>query len=231
MYACGLRIGEANASFLVPVKRLSKQIAKSLRKAIEKQRPELLDEIPKRAWKASWCSFCVPYGRGEKAVLNYLSRYVFRIAITNHRIVNVTETEVTFRYKDRKTNTMQTETVTGVEFLRRFLIHVLPKGFHKVRYYGLWHPSKRALQMAARVLLIFRKPTGKEMPLLTSEIIPHDTPVDCEKRYGECCPKCGSDRVQMIAESKRISIPYEHIRLGMFDWLEAMTRGQPQCSG
>ena len=242
----GLNWREANASFLVPVKRLSKQIAKSLRKAIEKQRPELLDEIPKRAWKASWCSFCVPYGRGEKAVLNYLSRYVFRMAITNHRIIDVTETEVTFRYKDRKTNTMQTETVTGVEFLRRFLIHVLPKGFHKVRYYGLWHPSKRALQMAARVLLIFRKPTGKEMPLLTSEIIlpdittemlsgrtgtPDGKPCGSVKRYGECCPKCGSDRVQMIAESKRIPIPYEHVRLGMFDWLEAMTRGQPQCSG
>ena len=91
--------------------------------------------------------------------------------------------------------------------------------------------GKRALQMAARVLLIFRKPTGKEMPLLTSEINPPDTPVDCEKRYGECCPKCGSDRVQMVAESKRISIPYERIRLGMFDWLEAMTRGQPQGIG
>ena len=113
-------------------------------------------------------------------------------------------------------------------------------------YYGLWHPSKRALQMAACVLLIFRKPTGKEMPLLTSEIIKPDTPVEVLfgrtgtpaskaagdiKRYDECCPKCGSDRMQMIGESKRISIPHEHIRLGMFDWLEAMTRGQPQSSG
>ena len=66
-----------------------------LQKPIETQRPELLDEIPDKAWKASWCSFCVPYGRGEKAVLNYLSRYVFRTAVTNHRIVEVTETEVT----------------------------------------------------------------------------------------------------------------------------------------
>ena len=235
----GLTWHEANASFLVPVKRLSKQIAKSLRKAIETQRPELLNEIPKKAWKASWCSFCVPYGRGENAVLNYLSRYVFRMAITNHRIVNVTEKEVTFQYKDRKANTMQMETVSGVEFLRRFLIHVLPKGFHKVRYYGLWHPSKRALQMAARVLLIFSKPTGKEIPLLTSEISPPDIQVEVlfdrstgsVKRYGECCPKCGSDRVHKIGKSKRISIPHEHIRLGMFDWIEAMTRGQPQCSG
>lgn len=242
----GLAWHEANASFLVPVKRLSKQIAKSLRKAIETQRPELLGEIPDKAWKASWCSFCVPYGRGEKAVLNYLSRYVFRMAVTNHRIVDVTETEVTFRYKDRKANVMQTETVSGVEFLRRFLIHVLPKGFHKVRYYGLWHPSKRVLQMAARVLLIFRKPTEKETALLTSENHSLDSPVevlsgrtgtpggkpcDSEKRYGECCPKCGSDRLQMIGESERRSIPHALVRLGLFDWIEAMTRGQPQCAG
>ncbi|MCL2349203.1 MAG: transposase, partial [Planctomycetaceae bacterium] len=184
--------------------------------------------IPDKAWKASWCSFCVPYGRGEKAVLNYLSRYVFRMAVTNHRIVEVTETDVTFRYKDRKANTMKTETITGVEFLRRFLIHVLPKGFHKVRYYGLWHPGKRTLQMAARVLLIFRKPTEKEMPLLTSDLPSSELLAESEKRYGECCPKCGSDRLQIIGESERRSMPYHLIRLGMFDWIDAMSRGQPQ---
>ena len=226
----GLEWREANASFLVPVKRLSKQIAKSLRKAIEKQRPELLNEIPDKAWKANWCSFCVPYGRGEKAVLNYLSRYVFRMAVTNHRIVEVTETEVTFQYKDRKANTMLTETVSGVEFLRRFLIHVLPKGFHKVRYYGLWHPSKRSVQMAARVLLIFRKPTEKEVPLLTSDVPGSELLAESEKRYGECCPKCGSGRLQIIAESERRLMPFHLIQLGMFDWIDAMTRGQPQSA-
>ena len=65
---------------------------------------------------------------------------------------------------------MLLETVAGVEFLKRYLIHVLPKGFHKIRYYGLWHSSKKALLMAARVLLIFRKPTEKEVPLLTGEV-------------------------------------------------------------
>ena len=208
---------ESNASFLVPVKRLSKQIAKSLRKAIEDERPELLTEIPDKAWKANWCSFCVPYGRGEKAVLNDLGRYVFRTAITNHRIVSVTETDVTFRYKDRKTNVMRTETVGGVEFLRRFLIHVLPKGFHKVRYYGLWHPSKRPLQMAARVLLIFRKPTGKETLLLTSESSSPDSQEVSEKCYGECCPKCGSEHVILMEERERTMIPLEQPELLM--WL------------
>jgi Zn finger protein HypA/HybF involved in hydrogenase expression len=215
---------ESNASFLVPVKLLSLRIAESFKKAIKAKRPELLKEIPDKAWKANWCSFCVPYGRGEKAVLNYLGRYVFRTAITNHRIVDVTETNVTFRYKDRKTNAMQTETVTGIEFLRRFLIHVLPKGFHKVRYYGLWHASKKPLQMAARVLLIFRKPTGKEPPLLTSDV-PNVETLEAEKRYGECCPKCGSERLELTAECDRTMLPLN--RPEVFLWLETLSRGDP----
>ncbi len=169
----------------------------------------------------------MPYGKGEKAVLNYLGRYVFRTAITNNRIVDVTETDVTFRYKDRKANAMRTETVSGVEFMQRFLIHVLPKGFHKVRYYGLWHPSKKSLQFSAKVMLIFRKPPGKEPPLLTSEIPNVEPAEESENRYGECCPKCGSVRLRLIGESERISFPYESIERGSFDWLEAVTRGDP----
>jgi len=223
----GLDWHEANASFLVPVKVLSMRIAVAIQKRIGKERPELLDEIPEKAWKSKWCSFCVPYGRGEKAVLNYLGRYVFRTAITNNRIVDVTETDVTFRYKDRKTNTMRTKTIPGVEFLRRFLIHVLPKGFHKVRYYGLWHPSKRTLQLAAKVLLIFRKPSGKESLWLTSDVPNADLPEEMECRYGECCPKCGSARLRLLGESERIPVPCDLVGHGSFDWLESVTRGDP----
>ena len=216
---------EAKASFLVPVKLLSKRIAQALQQAIKAKNPELLAEIPAEAWKEKWCSFCVPYGRGEKAVLNYLGRYVFRTAITNHRIVSLTENDVTFRYKDRKNNAMLLETITGVEFLKRYLIHVLPKGFHKIRYYGLWHSSKKALQMTACVLLIFRKPTEKEVPLPTGEV------AQCErleaKRYGECCPKCGSERVRLIGKSERVAIPYEEVKRGMFGWLKTLARGDP----
>ena len=214
---------QANASFLVPVKLLSKRISTTFRKTIKAKHPELLDEIPGKAWRTNWCSFCVPYGRGEKAVLNYLGRYVFRTAITNHRIVDVTETDVTFRYKDRKTNAMRTETVTGIEFLRRFLLHVLPKGFHKVRYYGLWHSSKKSLQMAARVLLIFWQPTGP--PLLTSTVPQQDCLGEVEKRYGECCPQCGGERLVLMEERSRTMLPLN--RPGIFAWLERLSRGDP----
>ena len=82
-------------------------------------------------------------------MLDYLARYVFRIAITNARIVGLDDAGVTFRYRDRKIRRRRICRLSGDEFMRRFLQHVLPRGFHKVRYFGLWHPAHR--QDAARV--------------------------------------------------------------------------------
>ena len=75
------------------------------------------------------------------------------MAITNARILAVDQTHVTFRWKDRGSDSWQTTRLEGVEFLRRFLQHVLPQGFHKVRYYGLWHHSRRNLASRAWLLL------------------------------------------------------------------------------
>ena len=93
------------------------------------------------------------WGTGPQAVLDYLARYLFRVAITNHRIVALDDEAVTIRYKKRKSNRLRTCRIEGGEFMRRFLSHVLPKGLHKVRYFGLWHPSRRALVQQARLLL------------------------------------------------------------------------------
>lgn len=226
----GLQWLETSPTFLLPVKLLSKRIAKELQKAIKKERPDIEKQIPKKIWKESWCTFCVPYGRGEKAVLNYLGRYVFRTAITNSRIVEVTESDVTFRYKDRKVNRMCMETLSGVEFLRRFLLHVLPMGFHKVRYYGLWHPSKKGMQIAAKVLLIFRKPMEKEPLLLTSDVPPAE--LLTEPRYGERCPKCGSEHLELQEERPRCFVPLDrpHIACVLPDplfELKDLNRGDP----
>ena len=78
------------------------------------------------------------------APLDYLARYVFRVALTNARIVGLDDRTVTIQYKERKTGRRRTCRLSGDEFMRRFLQHVLPRGFHKVRYFGLWHPKWRA---------------------------------------------------------------------------------------
>jgi len=123
------------------------------RALMEKRQPGLCARQPKQAWRKKWVVWCKYKGEGETAVLDYLARYVHRIAITNARIVAMDENTVTFRYKERKKARWRTCTLSGHEFMRRFLQHVLPKGFHKVRYYGLWNPKKRAFLDNARSAL------------------------------------------------------------------------------
>jgi hypothetical protein len=101
-----------------------------------------------------------PFG-GPEAVLAYLSRYTHRVAISNRRLIALDENGVTFNYKDYRADgrTRKVMTLATSEFIRRFLIHVLPKGFHRIRYYGLLAKSSCAENLArARQLLAIPKP-------------------------------------------------------------------------
>ena len=100
--------------------------------------------VPPALWKKPWVVYAKPTVQGEGPVLRYLARYVHRVAITDARIVRVDATTVTFRYQDATARAWRTMTLPGEEFLRRFLQHVLPRGFHKVRYYGFWRPRAAA---------------------------------------------------------------------------------------
>jgi len=201
----------ARGEFLVPVGVLSKKIAAKFRDAVKQHKPELFASIPAGAWRREWVSFVKHYGHGNDAVLNYLSRYVFRTAISNARILAMNDTHVTFRYKDRKADAWRTMRLPGVEFLRRFLQHVLPRGFHKVRYYGLWHHSKRPLASRAWVLLILDKPTDVAGPpkiadLLEAwnQLVEMDDRQMTDDEHGDAdhprCPHCGSSQTTLVAQ-------------------------------
>ena len=90
--------------------------------------------------KKKWVVYAKPPFAGPEAVLAYLSRYTHRVAISNRRLISLDETGVTFRYKDYRrdgADRQRTMTLSPDEFIRRFLLHVLPKGFHRIRHYGL----------------------------------------------------------------------------------------------
>lgn len=202
----------ARNEFLVPVQALSAKIAKKFRDGLKKEMPDVFDTISADVWRREWVSFCKHYGYGNDAVLNYLSRYVFRTAITNARILTMNDTHVTFRYKDRSTDTWQTLRLPGVEFLRRFLQHVLPRGFHKCRYYGLWHSSRRHLSSRAWLLLMIENPIGATAPTTIADLIDlvsqlgqeHDmgNPSDHDTSH-PCCPHCGSAHTTLLGEWTR----------------------------
>lgn len=199
---------EPPGQFLVPVKALSKLIAARFRDGLKKAKPHAFGSLPRKTFKQPWCSFCKHYGRAKQAVVDYLARYAFRIAITNTRIVAMDDIHVTFKYKQRETGEWKLCRLTGVEFLRRFLMHVLPKGFHKLRYYGLWHPSKRHLQERARLLLSLLGPLGLAQCLLIADVAAEaDRSSEREgisqEGFSPSCPYCGSHRVEHLQERCR----------------------------
>jgi len=128
-------------TFLFPKAMLATLVRARFRDAFARLRLDV--DPPRHVWRTPWVVHITPWGEGRHAALDYLARYAFRIAITNNRILAVDAETVTFRYKDRAGARHRNETVSGHEFIRRFLQHVLPAGFHKVRYYGLWHASRR----------------------------------------------------------------------------------------
>lgn len=141
----------ARKGYLFPEKALSKLVRGKLKALLARKHPGLV--VPAAAWNKRWVVHITPWGEEPDDILRYLARYVFRTAITNSRIVAFDQNTVTIRYKDRKSLCWRICRLSGHEFMRRFLQHVLPKGFHRVRYFGLWHPSKRAKAAQVRLRL------------------------------------------------------------------------------
>jgi hypothetical protein len=146
----------ARRGFLVPPKALAKLVRGKLKALLRQRRPDLA--LPATVWRTPWIVHITSWGVAEQAVLDYLARYVFRVAITNARLVSLDEKTVTIRYRQRKAARWRTCPIAGEEFMRRFLQHVLPKGFHKVRYFGLWHPANRELAARVRLRLALDQP-------------------------------------------------------------------------
>ena len=146
----------ARRTFLLPIKALATLVRGKFRALLRQKRPDLV--IPDAVWHKRWVLHVSARGKGEQAVLDYLARYVFRVALTNARIVGLDDQTVTIQYKDRKTGQRRTCRLNGDEFMRRFLQHVLPRGFHKVRYFGLWHPAQRRNAARIRQMLLLQVP-------------------------------------------------------------------------
>jgi hypothetical protein len=135
--------------------------------------------------KIEWAVYAKRPFAGPEAVLAYLSRYTHRVAIANSRLIAFDGQGVTFKWKDYRAKAQDRQkvmTLAAGEFIRRFLIHVLPQGFHRIRHYGLFANGGRSENLA------------RARELLTVEA-PHDEPVtethDPEKTLSQPCPSCG----------------------------------------
>jgi len=195
------RIGKNN-KFLYPAKKLSPDFRSVMMKQLKKQlaKNNKLAEfqaVIDKAWAKKWVVFAEPSFAGADSVIKYLGQYTNRVAITNNRILNIDAENVIFRYKDYKDNGKQkVMRLSGIEFLRRFCMHILPKGFVKIRYYGIL--SNRYSKYTA----MYRK----------SQTSKHDeTPIQRIKRLlgfdVRKCPFCKTGTMHKIEIIPRIRSP------------------------
>jgi putative transposase/transposase-like zinc-binding protein len=190
----------ARTSYLVPVHALSQLFRGRFRGLVRQERPDLT--IPESVWTKGGVVYCKPALQGREQVLNYLGRYVHRIALTNSRLLSIEDGHVRFRYQDAQDQRWKTMTLPALEFIRRFLQHVLPQGFHKVRYYGLWSPIHRPLLHQLQLLLAGHTP---EPPPPASAWENHPTDSwDPPLRAGQPCPHCGQGLLVLVRRLPRL---------------------------
>jgi len=142
----------SSANFFVPVKALSSIYRAMWKEAI--RTAGLLEHIDPQVWTVPWNVHSQAQPHGHSA-FTYLAPYVFKVAISNHRLVSLTDRTVTFTYRKVGSARLRTTHLDGMEFLRRFLQHVLPDGFMKVRHFGFLHASC-AIPLATIRLMIMQ---------------------------------------------------------------------------
>jgi len=120
--------------------------------ALRHAAPDLHAQVPDSCWPDGWWGHWQPAGTGEN-VVKYLARYVRRTAISDERIVAMTDESVTFRYTDSATQARWECTLTADEFMRHYLRHMPPPGQHRVRYFGWMHPAAKARRLKVETLL------------------------------------------------------------------------------
>jgi len=188
---------EAPKKFFVPVKALSKMfrgiLIQQIKELWDKNELKLPDNFPdfkqmkETLYEKNWNVYSKKALGGINSVLQYLGRYAHRVAISNSRLVRVESEKVTFRYKDyRNSGTQKTMTISCQEFARRFVMHILPKGFYKIRYYGILATANIKTKREQAIALIGKTLWLSQLEGLTAyEVLRQITGKDPAR-----CPKC-----------------------------------------
>jgi len=203
---------QSRKKFFIPVKVLSRKFRGKFLAYLKQanlqfygsiadlQDQEKFNEFMSSLYHKEWVVYCKPPFKNAGCVVEYLGRYTHRVAISNNRIMNLEDGMVTFKWRDYKDSNKQKEMkVTADEFIRRFLIHVLPSGFTRIRHYGLLSPRNKATKLKLckkltktpmtdlpkiklSALDFMRKLTGKDVTLCPSCGVGHLSRASPEER-------------------------------------------------
>ena len=186
----------ARPNFLLPLRPLGLRYRNLFRQDLEKNHPELLKQVPAKVWKRHWNVDIRPVGSGENA-LRYLSRYVFKTATSNRPVPLRPNGKIRWTYRESKTGKPTSLVLDGLAWMGRFLQHILPSGFARVRTFGWLHPAAKV--RANRVRALLRQPpllTPAERqtwnPPLDPDLSPDPQPVQPPTDPVPLrCPRCG----------------------------------------
>lgn len=169
---------KSEGKFLFPVKAMSKVFRAKYVESLKTKLPDIDKKLINELFKKQWVVFAKrPFGNAQ-SVIEYLGRYTHKIAISNHRIKNIDHSGVTFTYKDyRKNGRKQEMTLEGMEFIRRFSMHILPKGFVRIRHFGILSSTSKKIsiplikaQINASVVL---KSEPRKLNVFNPKLCPH----------------------------------------------------------
>jgi hypothetical protein len=184
----GLSWLPARKNFFLPVKALSILFRAAFQRALKKT--AIYANVPSKVWRKDWVVHCKAVGDGQ-AALKYLAPYIHRIAISNRRLLSLSQgslenAQLTFQYRASDTGQLKQCSLSAEIFIHRFLQHVLPRGFVKVRYYGFFAPTCRSRLTSLQKLLVLTVPQESYLQQVDPDTKCNSTPPVTQ------CPKCGS---------------------------------------
>lgn len=197
------KTAKTNGKYLFSVKAMSKVFRGRFISALKDQLPQHVPAaIINELYKNDWVVFAKRPFNGPESVIEYLGRYTHKIAISNHRIKNIADGKVSFSYKDYRGGAAIKEmTLEGPEFIRRFALHILPKGFVRIRHYGILSSTSKA---AAAVVI------KDQLPAPAATLKP------ARELYNPLqCPCCKKDTMQTILQFTRRGPPADWRQLAI----------------
>jgi hypothetical protein len=186
----GRRWVPARPKFLLPVKTLGAHFRTLFQARLQKEHPELFAQVPAKVWQRHWNVDSRAAGSGENA-LRYLSRYVFKTATSNRKVPRLPEGKLRWDYRDSKTGKPASLKLEPLEWMARFLQHILPRSFARVRTFGWLHPAAKVRANRVRALL-GQQPllTPAEQQTWNPPPDPDLEPPDSETLVACCAPLC-----------------------------------------
>jgi hypothetical protein len=180
--------------FFIPVKVMAKLFRGKFMHALQARRHDVRGLEDDSVWRTTantlyakdWYVYCKRPFKTCRSVIQYLGRYTHRVAISNHRILSIHDDKVSFKWRDYKNGAKEkVMTLTAYEFIRRFLLHILPQGFNKIRHYGFLASAVKRKKLA-----LCKKLTGAKITVV-SKLSTSDLMKKLTGRDITLCPFCG----------------------------------------